>query len=323
MQDLSFDGSFLGDITDNVITHCVPGGTPANYFRYGKNEFHYIKIHVEKIGTTSFTLDSQGRKVSMAVWTDLMVDVLKGVFYLPSFGFHTGIIQSVSVSEDTEIVTKARYCIRPVYDEVVSLQTYLKTYKLSDSDNDLIHRFNMFSQLLRIKEPTIEMRKLSPFGTAPEKSFWIPTCRAKAGLIVPPGIPNGLSPFYGGQSPSEDVLEFIKPFRTPLLLKYKMENTLLNFFPERKTEIETWMNDVLEFLTVSVKTEHVSGLDLPAIPEIPAPTTPTRSKVGPSGPKLSEPVKEPVKVSKRNLATSLQTSLSNSKLPPIPEIKSL
>jgi hypothetical protein len=218
-MDLSFDGSFLGDITDNVITHSVPGGTPANYFRYGKNEFHYVKIHVEKIGTTSYTLDSQGRKVSMAVWTDLMADVLKGVFYLPAFGFHTGIIQSVSVSEDTEIVTKARYCIRPVYDEVVSLQTYLKTYKLSESDNDLIHRFNMFSQLLRIKEPTIEMRKLSPFGTAPEKSFWIPTCRAKAGLH-PPGTPNGQSPPIApsGSCP-EDVLEFIKPFRTPLLLK--------------------------------------------------------------------------------------------------------
>ena len=324
MQDLSFNGSFLGDITDNVITH-----NGANFFRYGKNEFRYVKIHVEKIGTTHYTFDAKGVKVSMAVWTDLMTDVLKGIFYLPSFGFHTGIIKSVSVSEDTEIVTKSRYCIRPVYDEVLTLERYLKKYGpegLTESDNDLINRLKIFAHILKIKEPIIELRKLS----ISEKSFWIPTCRCReiGGVKVHPD--------------GDGVQTFIKPFRTPLILKYRMEKILLTYFPDRKNEIESWMNDVLASLaspndvlsTAGTNVLSTAGKDLWSIlstagtnvlnlPSLPDEIKPDVAKDGPQvfpgGAKVLEPV-EKVREPMKGREFSSGSRNLNKNLPPIPEI---
>jgi hypothetical protein len=307
MQDLSFNGSFLGDITDNVITH-----NGANFFRYGKNEFRYVKIHVEKIGTTHYTFDAKGVKVSMAVWTDLMADVLKGIFYLPSFGFHTGIIKSVSVSEDTEIVTKSRYCIRPVYDEVLTLERYLKKYGpegLTESDNDLINRLKIFAHILKIKEPIIELRKLS----ISEKSFWIPTCRCRE----IGGTKDGSAVFPDG----DGVQTFIKPFRTPLILKYRMEKILLTYFPDRKNEIESWMNEVLMSLEPPGPEMNLRSLPdfsgLPVLPDKEMKLSIERPQVHPDIAKEPvEKVREPMKG--REFSLGSRNLMKN--LPPIPEV---
>jgi hypothetical protein len=258
----TFDGSFLGDITDNIIAH-----EGANYYRYGKNEFRYVKVHIEKIGTTNYTFDPSGNKISMSLWTDLMTDVLKGIFYLPSFGFHIGIIKSVSVSEDTEIITKGRYSIRPAYDEVLSLTNYLKKYTVSSSDTDLIERLKMFANILKIRDPVIELRKLN-IG---EKSFWVPTCRCRQQFI-----PN--TDFVPSKDLFIKIQEFIKPFRSPLMLKYRMEKLLNAFFPERRAETEVWMDEVLSNLTETlvykpsaekVREPTKAYGSLPPIPEVP------------------------------------------------------
>jgi hypothetical protein len=243
----TWDNSFLGEITDNVIEH-----EGSNYFRSGDIQFKYTKITVEKFTNI----------------VDLATDIVKGIFYLPSNGAHIGVIQKEIIEDDgSEIRTRCRYLIRPVIQGDIIPLSKITPSMLTSTELELVRKMFIFAWIMRfnsISEQTILIRKIH--------DVHIPLC-----------WPN--QEFGGGCSISYDTLKkwfadnktldsktldhifntavqvYLKPYHSPLILRYKMDKLLHSYLGEiekiKKVEIDTWLNEVVKNLTPAPAKEAV------------------------------------------------------------------
>lgn len=241
MEFEPFDGSFLGDITDRILPSNEQG---VSLFRQGTTQFTFTKVTVEKFTN----------------WTELAVDIVKGIFYLPSNNYHTGIIEKVMIDEKdgTETITRSKYIIRKVPEGP----------KLNRSSNpDLIKKMFMFCWIMRMKNITDQTIVDYGYG---------PTIRCKE--IYSPNDPEDVYVFpkdvirkwflpadYKGDTSSSSldmifanaIQDYLKPYRSPLTLKFKIEKLLHLYIPERKAEIDVWINDIVRNLSPESKKERV------------------------------------------------------------------
>jgi hypothetical protein len=238
----AWDNSFIGEITDNVIEH-----NGFNYFRYGDVEFKYTKITVEKLTNI----------------IDIGMDILKGIFYLPANDAHIGLIQRETVENDgSEIRTRCRYVIRRTIEapaELIPLSKITPS-SLSLAELELVRKMIMFSWIMRVSNIT-------------ENNF---VMKKIHGIYIPMCLPN--QKFGGTCTIAPDVLdkwfscnnqmtfltmvqEYLKPYRSPLALRYKMQKLLDIYFVylerNKKVEIDSWLNDVVKCLTPGPTREAV------------------------------------------------------------------
>ena len=245
MTDLEpFDGSFLGDITDRIL----PSNEPNVFlFRQGSITFTFTKVTIEKLTN----------------WTELALDIVKGIFYLPSQSCHTGIIEKTVVDEKegSETITRSKYIIRKVPDGPKIRSDISKDHK------DLIKKLYMFAWVMRMKN--ITEQTVVDYGHGPTircKEVYNPNDPEEV-YVFPKDVIRKwfLPPDYKGDisSSSLDIIfanaiqDYLKPYRSPLTLKFKMEKLLQIYMPERKSEIEVWINDIIRNLSPESKKERV------------------------------------------------------------------
>ena len=53
------------------------------------------------------------------------------------------------------------------------------------------------------------------------------------------------------------IQDYLKPYRSPLTLKFKIEKLLNIYMPDRKAEIDVWVNDIVQNLSPESKKERV------------------------------------------------------------------
>jgi hypothetical protein len=243
MASESFDGSFLGDITDRILPS-TSAGEGIHLFRQGTTQFTFTKVKVEKLTN----------------WTDLAIDIVKGIFYLPSNNYHTGTIES-TITDDkdgTETITRSRYLITKVQEGP----------KINKGNNtDLIKKMYMFCWIMRVKN--ITEQTIVDCGYGPKihcKEAYNPTDKDDVYVFPKDIIRKWFLPVdYKGDISSNSldmifanaIQEYLKPYRSPLTLKYKIEKLLHLYLSERKTEIDIWVNDIVKNLSPESKKERV------------------------------------------------------------------
>lgn len=259
---LIWDGSFIGDITEDIVHH-----GSVNYIRHcdGLSNINmtFTKVSIEKI--------------TNEVWNDLCLDVMKGVFYLPSTGFHICLIRTTTIDKDgSEITTRAKHCIRPLEHPIVSLGNE------TSIDKDLVKRLFAFAWIMGVRESLteeiIEVRKINIGAMKPETEALIPGLKSGAletkgfGTSVPCVSDSVLRNWFGSsESPGlydeenfySYVREFVKPYRSATALKFRLDKILSIYFPDRKEENEKWMNKVHDTVDIYFKE--------PVVPKVPAP----------------------------------------------------
>lgn len=249
-----WDNSFLGDITNEIKEQNI-----------GIEDYRYrnIPVTIHKFDSTTFL--------------DVASDIVKGIFYLPTIGSHIGIIQKSSIDSDgNEIITRARYVIRPVV-ETAPLSTFNPTV-FSSFELELIRKLFIFAYIMRFKnitEDIIEIRKLnnvhipllnelrssgvsllntSGIGTQllnELRSSGVSLLNERSSSGVSLLNPDLIRKWFG---PGNDIFntavqEYLKPYRSPIALRYKMEKLLSKYIPEKRTEYELWLNDIVRALT--------------------------------------------------------------------------
>lgn len=289
---LTWDGSFIGDITDDIVKH-----GNVNYIRHCPGETNlnlkFTKICIDKIHND--------------IWMDLCMDVLKGIFYLPSFGFHLAQIRTTSVNKEdgSEITTRARYCIRSLEYPVERLKGALAREHLDTPTEDLIRRLFMFAKIMGVKninESMIEIRKingvivptLTSLNEVGTKSL---TSLNEVGVNSLTSMSNetDLDFWFKGKFDSQ-VSNFLKPYRSATILKFKFDKILSVYFPDRKAENDKWMNEVLErmnlyFQALAPKVPVPVSESLPV--SAPGPAPPPLVLKNMQAPKESKPVLKP------------------------------
>lgn len=242
LDSIVWDNSFVGEITDNVIEH-----DGFNFFRNGNIEFKYTKITVEKLSNI----------------VDIAVDILKGIFYLPANGSHIGLIQRETIDADgSEVRTRSRYVIRPTVEapaELIPLSKITPS-SLSSSELDLVRKMIMFSWIMRVSNITEQI-----FVMKKIYSVYVPLClpnqRYGGTCTISPDVIRKWFSCDNQMGFSNAVQEYLKPYRSPLILRYKMQKLLDIYFfdleKNKKAEVDSWLNEVIKNLTPGPTREAV------------------------------------------------------------------
>lgn len=244
-MNLIFDNSYLGDVTNRITlsaSHTLLDSIP---------------ITVQKLDSTTLQ--------------DVIVEILKGVFYLPSIGCHIGLIQNSSIDKDgNETITRAKYIIRPVI-ETIPLSKFSPTM-MSQFELELIRKQFIFAHIMRynITEDIIEIRRMNNVNIKPAGSVSanaIPVLKPVSATAIKPSgsvsagttIKKWFAPFSPKRAgigfPTEQdifaraVQEFLKPHRSPITLRYRMEKLLYVYIPEKKLEYDAFLNEVIKNIT--------------------------------------------------------------------------
>lgn len=264
---LAWDGSYLGDITEELFRTRGPGearstntapspginsftlrtsgsGVPWTLRYYtGKNNsvIKYEKVRVMEVQTLS-TLD-------------VLTDLLKGMFFLPQVGMHTGKVRMSAGQSDEELSAPNFVILTPESTELKTLASTLLSDEEKERYIDEIRRVIVFQWIFRLKVGGVNEDFIHVYRT--ETNGLCFTSRARD------AVPNAVSDkvrsntdeltkpilqkwFNGDIQIFSDILaDMLRPYSRDLL-KSRVERVIGAYYPDgvKDPKIKAWLTSV-------------------------------------------------------------------------------